>query len=383
VHNKILWEVIFIEKILQNILNTNFRLIKKIGLISLTVTIFSTLSFLITYHFLYGYYFGGEMNSFFSNFELIRRFVPFHLNTMGFTYLMISLSASLIIYLLALIRGRKLVLIAIATLGLIFFHITMSVFFTRDLTLNNIIYFSGIWVIPIIIAGLIIFTMRGMRYPFKTYSGITFGLLFFSILMSVFKLNFSEEWLIICIIILLFGFGILFSIIKYNKYWNFIFFFPYTMLLIIVIMSFVTIDIFIRNLMSLVIAVLLSIVLPRYFKGKLREGVQTKGEPTNFVGLIMNPKTRTGALVFFIIVLLGTYVLIPRVSMATAKIIRTFTPETESQHERIYIRDFNDELKSIKGIIVAEQDDVIYISNEKWELEQVKTDKYHVKKHKE
>src|SRR5690625_1941361 len=164
------------------------------------------------------------MDSAFSNFELIRRFVPFHLNTMGFTYLMISLSASLILYLLALIRGRKLAFIAIATLGLIFFHIIMSVFFTRELTLKNIIYFSGIWIIPIIIAGLIIFTVRGMRYPFKTYSGITFGLLFFSILMSVFKLNISEEWLIICIIILLFGFGILFSIIKYNKYWNFIFF---------------------------------------------------------------------------------------------------------------------------------------------------------------
>jgi len=129
---------------------------------------------------------------------------------------------------------------------------------------------------------------------------------------------------------------------------------------------------------------LISIALAYYCRGKLQEKIQTKGEPTpNFLGLIRNPKTRTGALVFFIIVLIGTYVLIPRVSMATAKIIRTFTPETESQHERIYIRDFNDELKSIKGIIVAEQDDVIYISNEKWELEQVKTDKYHVKKHKE
>ena len=371
--------MIFIEKILQNILNTNFRLIKKIGLISLTVTIFSTLSFLVTYHFLYGYYFGGEMDSAFSNFELIRRFVPFHLNTMGFTYLMISLSASLILYLLALIRGRKLAFIAIATLGLIFFHIIMSVFFTRELTLKNIIYFSGIWIIPIIIAGLIIFTVRGMRYPFKTYSGITFGLLFFSILMSVFKLNISEEWLIICIIILLFGFGILFSIIKYNKYWNSIFFFPYTMLPIIVIMIFVNIGL----ISSLVIAVILSMALSRYFKGKLREGVQTKGESTNFVGLIMNRKTRTGALVFFLIVLLGTYVLIPRVSMSTAKIIRTFTPETESQYELIYIRAFNDELESIKGIIVAEQDDVIYISNEKWELEQVKTDKYHVGRYKE
>jgi dolichol kinase len=150
----------------------------------------------------------------------------------------------------------------------------------------------------------------------------------------------------------------------------------------IVILSFLNIDLFINGFTIFVIAVLLSIILAFYFREKLQEVVQTKGEPTpNILGLIMDPKTRTGALVFFIIVLLGTYVLIPRVSMATAKIIRSFTPESEFQYELIYIRDLHDELEPIKGIIVAEQDDVIYISNQKWELEQVKTDKYYVKKY--
>src|SRR5699024_11885192 len=92
------------------------------------------------------------MNNVFSNFEIIRRFVPFHMNTMAFTYLMISLSASLIIYLVSLFRERKFAFFAIATLGLIFFHVIMSIFFTRELTLKNIIYFSGIWIMPIIIA---------------------------------------------------------------------------------------------------------------------------------------------------------------------------------------------------------------------------------------
>lgn len=374
--------MIFIKKALQNIKDSDFGLLKILGLISLTITVFSSLSFIITYHFLYGYYFGGEMNTVFSNFEIIRRFVPFHMNTMAFTYLMISLSASLIIYLVSLFRGRKFAFFAMATLGLVFFHIIMSVFFTRELTLKNIVYFGGIWIMPFIIAGMIIFTIRGMRYPFKTYSGLASGLLVFAILMSKFQLNITEEWMVICLIIALFIFGILFSNIKYNKYWNFIFFYPYSLVLAMLMISFANIVLFIMGLV--IIALLISIALAYYFRGKLQEEVQTKGEPApNFLGLIRNQKTRTGALVFFIIVLLGTYVLIPRVSMATAKVIRTFTLETESQYELIYIHDFNEELESIKGIIVAEEEDVIYISNEKWELEQVKTDKYHVRRYNE
>lgn len=222
-----------------------------------------------------------------------------------------------------------------------------------------------------------------MRYSFKTYSGITFGLLAFSIAMSKFQLNLTKEWMVICFILGLFICGILSTILKYNKYWNFIFFFPYTLLFLIVIISFMNIDLFIKSLTILIIVVLLiSIALAHYFRGKLQEKVQIKGEPTpNILKLIINPKTRKGALVFFIIVLLGTYVLIPRVSMATAKIIRTFTLETESQQELIYIGDLHDEIEPIKGSIVAEHDDVIYISNEKWELEQVKTDQYHVRKY--
>src|SRR5690625_1808544 len=104
------------------------------------------------------------MNTVFSNFEIIRRFVPFHMNTMAFTYLMISLSASLIIYLVSLFRGRKFAFFAMATLGLVFFHIIMSVFFTRELTLKNIVYFGGIWIMPFIISGLSLFRLRVIRF---------------------------------------------------------------------------------------------------------------------------------------------------------------------------------------------------------------------------
>lgn len=78
--------------------------------------------------------------------------------------------------------------------------------------------------------------------------------------------------------------------------------------------------------------------------------------------------------------LLGAYIMTPRVSTATAKIIRSFTPESEFQFDLISVKDLNDKTKIIRGIIVAEHEGVIYISNEGWELEQVKTDSYFVEK---
>src|SRR5699024_12593349 len=112
-----------------------------------------------------------------------------------------SVCVSLVCYLVFFCIRRNLSFFAMATLGLVFFHIIMLFFFTRELTLKNIVYFGGIWIMPFIIAGMIIFTIRGMRYPFKTYSGLASGLLVFAILISKFQLNITEELMVICLFI--------------------------------------------------------------------------------------------------------------------------------------------------------------------------------------
>ena len=110
---------------------------RKIGLITLTIALFSVLSYLITYGFLYGYYFGGEIDNSFSNFEFFRRFVPFHTNTMTFTYLMISLSGTLIFYVCKIMVEKRAIFKLIACILLIVFHVIMTGFFTSEIKLNR------------------------------------------------------------------------------------------------------------------------------------------------------------------------------------------------------------------------------------------------------
>lgn len=189
----------------------------------------------------------------------------------------------------------------------------------------------------------------------------------------------------------------MFSRFSYNKYWNFIFIFPYIFLAIII--SIAKLEFFkeqtdlIKAIIIIGIPLIISIVLSYLFRKKFKEkdihaNASSESNSINkfvldILFILFNPKTQKGALVFIIIMLLGTYVMTPRVSIATAKIIRSFTPESEFQFDLISVKDIEDRSKTIKGIIVAEHEDVIYISNEGWELEQVKTNGYFVEREKD
>lgn len=189
-------------------------------MITLAFAIFSTLSFLTTYSFLFGYYFGGEINNSFSNFEVFRRFVPFDVNTMTFTYLMISLSVTLIIYSLKFLKEKGLTFKFLAVLCLVIFHLMMTVFFSQEITIINVLHFGAIWVIPLFIGVMILFFVQGIKSPFKTYSGSIFGLVSIIIYIMFFYPNLSEEWILIWLNVALFSIGTLFSRLPYNKYWN-------------------------------------------------------------------------------------------------------------------------------------------------------------------
>lgn len=155
------------------------------------------MSFLTTYSFLFGYYFGGEINNSFSNFEVFRRFVPFHLNTMTFTYLMISLSVTLIIYSLKFLKEKGLTFKFLAVICLVIYHLMMTVFFSQEITLKNVLLFGAIWVIPLFIGVMFLFFVQGIKAPFKTYSGSIFGLSSIIIYIMFFHSNLSDEWILI------------------------------------------------------------------------------------------------------------------------------------------------------------------------------------------
>jgi hypothetical protein len=210
--------------------------------------------------------------------------------------------------------------------------------------------------------------------------------------------NLSEEWILIWLNVALFSIGTLFSRLSYNKYWNFIFIFPYIFLALAILIRIAKLQFLnkqtdlIKALIIIGIPLIISLVLSYFLRRKFKEkdiaaSISSESNSINkfildILIVLFNPKTHKGALVFIIIMLLGAYVMTPRVSTATAKIIRSFTPESEFQFDLISVKDLDDQLKTIKGIIVAEHEGVIYISNEEWGLEQVKTDSYFVEREK-
>lgn len=374
------------------------NIIRKIGLITLTIALFSVLSYLITYCFLYGYYFGGEIDNYFSNFEFFRRFVPFHSNTMTFTYLMISLSGTLIFYVGKIMVEKSAIFKSIACISLVVFHVIMTGFFTSEINLKNIVIFGAIWILPFYLILFILLMLQGARAPFKTISGILYGFLFMMILIPLFNyFGISRDWTLIVYYNIVFIPGILLTKIRYNKYLNFIFVFPFILLIVgIIIFALMELSEYnklqpaLKITLIIGVAFLLSIFISKFLTGKFKEKANFdifNGNTANntifskIISVILNPKeAHKDSLTIIVLFLLALYVMTPRISASTGKIIRSFTPVSEVQFDQISIKDLEGKKRDIKGIIVAEQDSVIYVSNEKWELVQVKTDNYYVEK---
>lgn len=385
------------ETVAKTVVGLN-KIYQKIALAILIISVFSSLSYLATYSFLYGYYFGGGLDNSFSNFEVLRRIVPFHVNTLTFTWLMIALSMSLIIYALRFAKEKRVINTLIVLLLLIIFHVLMTVFFNQKISIKNIIYFSVIWIFPIYAATMILFTILGARTPFKALAGSFSGVILFAVVDFLFNLNLNRDWMVILINLVFFGSGIGFCFIPYKKHLNFIFIMPFVfilwMLLILLIdetriISFASNKLLILCILSfpsVIISYLIAIRFEDKFLNKKKTSVSSNNKGVIYSTVqelfegIINPKTHKGAVAFILLFILFAYVMTPRMSIASAKIIRSFTPMSEFQNELITIYDLKGVEKPIRGYVVAEQDGVIYISNENWELEQIKTDKYHIQK---
>lgn len=352
----------------------------------------------MTYSFLYGYYFGGDAQNSFSNFELIRIFVPFDLNTILFTYLIIGLSTTLISYSLHLIISKDtLVIIGLLILSVVF-HIILTGFFTNDFIIINILKFSVIWIFPLFISILILLFIRGVNNIYKLSSGALFGFTFY-VLILLFLDNLNQNTSESLVILSISIFSVIFTYIPLNKFTNILFVFPYTFLLLLLAIPQLHITFFENfhlsfKLISLaLVSVPISIFISWIFKKfisfnkateipalqKANNANNSLGETVlDIINQFLNPNTHKKATVFLLIFILAIFVLIPRVAASTAKVIREFTPNSELQFSKIQILTPSGTIETINGIVVAEKNNTLYISNKDWELQQVKTDQYYV-----
>ncbi|MEK3857294.1 hypothetical protein [Cytobacillus sp. FSL H8-0458] len=370
---------------------------RKIAITTIVIGVFSALSFLITYSFLFGYYFGGSLQNSYSNFEIFRRFVPFHLDTITFTYLMIWLSVSLIMYILKLLFDGDKALKIIALISFAGLHLVITYFFSQEVNLNNFLSLLLIWILPAFLGFISLCIIKGSQSPFRTLSGGLFGIVIFSIIFVPFlnhKVFLPDELTIIFGLMMFFSFGLL----PYKKYFNFIFIFPYPFFLIALPVSFTSAEAFFKDLpiiikyfILLIIPAAISFIISVLMKNKFQNQRNTPEQKakkslirkiiSEFSILISDPdpKSHKGGVIILLILLLGIYVMTPRVSIYAAKLVRTYTPLSEIKYESIIIKDLEGKRLKLNGLVVTEQNNVLYISNTNWKLEQVKTDYYHIK----
>ena len=362
-----------------------------IGFVILVIAIVSHLSYLTTYSFLYGYYFGGELEDTISNFEIFRRIAPFHFNTIAITWLMITLSVTLIINSIKAIIEKKFLSVITGILSLGLFHLFLTLFFTKDLNKITLLYLSGIWVLPLFIASLVIFSVYSGRSPMKTLSGLLFGLSIFMFCIFSSTTEISVDALAAALIIITFGFSAIFVLLPNNKHLNFIFIYPYVFIPLVIIDRYLlsfritsSSHIISKLLLLVLIPLLVSVCISMWRNRKIKvENIEPYNSSIqrgifDSIQATINNTGSTLISLFLIIGLLGAYVGIPRISTSAAKVIRTFTPESQIHFETITINDINGNARIFKCRIVGEYDNVIYVSNECWKLEQIKVDKYYV-----
>ncbi|MCM3733868.1 hypothetical protein M3196_19665 [Fictibacillus nanhaiensis] len=388
------------KNIAEIFVGNTVKLHQKIGLITVIAGVFSALSFLITYSFLYGYYFGGDINHSISNFELFRRFVPFHINTFTFTYLLLSLSITLIAYTINLIKENGVLWgIGVGVVSMGVYHTIIAIFFIPNLTFHNIFYFGIIWLLPFVIGIMIMFFILIMRNLLNVISGFLYGGVLIGALLQITNVVVPESYYIF-LYLLLFAVGNLFYLIPNNKMTNVFLLIPYFLLgeaiLLLIVNEFhsitpnlyLTLSFFIAPIF---VSIYLSYAKKEWLKEKYSSSKNDKSSKkitflSSLSDLLMgitNSKTHKSAVLILITVTMIAYMLIPKFLISTAQLIRSYIPSDNIQYESIWIKNFSGENKKIKGMIVAEKDDVIYISNPKWELEQLKVNEYHVNKQEE
>ncbi len=382
-----------------SVMETTFSFIvrnyRMIGLISLVITLVSIYSYLTTYSFVFGYYFGGEIEHNFSNFELFRRIVPFHVSTMTFTWLMLVLSVTLILYSFTLIKDKKLPSLMGGLFSIVILHVFMTGFFTKEIRGSTILYFSGIWILPVFIGIMVAFMILSGKYPFKSITGLLFGFSVSMLSVLFIPKGISEELIEVSLIIITFTFGMILGLIPFHRYTGFLFIFPYVFLAEVTIFTFfpqltsgLGPEWIVKIVLLFIFPIMLSVFLSRYLKGtyeKQNEQRKNTAEEKSItkntyelLNRLIDPNKSKISLLLIMIGLLGAYVMTPRIAAASAKMIRTSTPASQIHYDSIKIMDLKGNEEEIKGIVVAEHDDVIYISNENWMLEQVKVERYHI-----
>ncbi|ANF95795.1 hypothetical protein [Paenibacillus bovis] len=398
-------------------------------MISATVTASTTLGFYfysLGYLFIYGYYLSGELGMGPSLFSLSINPIPLNHYSITIVSFFLFIATFCLIFIGSLIKQKNFFL-WIAVLSILFLlHIALSLFFlSSHLEENQLLQFSIIWIIPVILAINIYAFTKSFKFPFLFLSGIvyvTFLILWilhhYRFIDSTHTLkNSSAEYLLLTFFVIPFLAGLYANLFEKRYKRNvsrFITLFPLafmTALGIYTVIEYTTgyniaEEIYrrvnylihfkpspflnVRVMLILTIAVLFNLGFSHLLKRKQisqhkkicteRRDQITEDTNNNMTWDFSTLKTLSSIILCVAPCILMMVCAIPAVtSLIAGNYIRTFSPEGFRKIE--IIEDYTNH-KTIKGNILKIDGDVYYISNENWELEILRTDHIHVKSEK-
>ncbi len=363
------------------------------SLTSTCITVGGLIFYSIGYSFLYGYYFSNIENDV-SLITLLTNNIPFSFYSVIITSVMfITVVAFFVILLWNLGMGLQHIFTkGFRTLGFIRIFIIILMFFVFHFSLTS--FFVGglpsvyqktsslfyVWVVPFAIALFVYCMIQINKGIFSAISGMFYGMLIISISSSILDYPPSTIWLL-AIFAIAMPFSYFEKFLKYSVY-RFFLCTPFSFI-IVLLLSNIFCDTIKDWWLFAIIVVILSIILS--FATKKLATIDKTPDELSEEEIDNNKKLYKENIkkfnisifltLFVIAVLSFTGTTIPSMSKLTGSLFRLVTPT--STHQNIYY-DGSNTPQLIDVELVAQKDDLYYISNSESRMIILKTDKIRI-----
>ncbi|ODP25935.1 hypothetical protein PTI45_04730 [Paenibacillus nuruki] len=375
------------------------------------ITLSGLVFYSIGYSFLFGYYFSGMSTSQISLISLLISNVPFPFYAVTITSTMfISVIAFFVILLWNISIGVKHVFTkGSRTLGFIRIFIVLFLFFLFHYSLSS--FFVGgifdpsqksnsffyVWLGPLAVAIGIFLFRQIQKGIISSFFGMLYGLLLITIFSILFNIPPSKnglyELIIIFLVALLFSY---FERALSHPIYRFALGIPASFIIMLFVTSIITIrsdnriiNWIIFSLCIMLISITISWLTRNWFKPKVNTDPLNEEEIEQLKVLNREALKRLGIItissLFLLVTLAFVSTTIPDVAKLTGAFFRATTPKTE--HQDIYYEDVaksddksshinTPQLKNVE--LVAQKDDMYYISDSNAKMIMIKTDKIRI-----
>lgn len=365
---------IFFHPLTQTIL----RIFSILSMVTTIITIGGLVFYTIGYSFLYGYYFSGSMDSSISLIDLLINNIPFPTYSVIITSIAFTLAIILFIFILYSLnlgikqlmrkgeRENGIVRVLVTLIGSFIFHMGLTTFFVGDFSSpsNTFIKFSFIWIGPFLLAISIYFFTRYMKGIFSTLSGFLYGIIGMAFL-TVFVDN-PPELSILLIFIVALVLSYFEHLIRFFWYRS-ILFFPAIFILFLVFLQFIP-SWKPSRIIIFSITIVISIVLG-CFIGRKKHTTSNDLKQIQLKNKTNQPKFGSLAILLTIVFLSFLATTIPFLAQKTGIYFRESTP---SKTRQTIVYDNNNYIDN--ATLVAERENLYYISSKDWNLIILKTE---------